>query len=107
MTTTITIEHVDGEKRFSQQVLVSDRALDKVLFGFNVTDDLRVTVLKALCAGSIQMMLDHQASLKPATGPTSGTDEEVRQARLRAAAVAITQMELTQMALVKALFAKA
>lgn len=101
MTTTVTITHIDGMKRFEKTVVVSDLALDKVLFGFNVTDDPRVTALKALSAAQIQMMLDHQAQQNNEGGG------EPRHARARAASIAITQTELTQMALVKALFAKA
>lgn len=70
----------------------SDKALNSVLFDFNPTTNPKVARIKALCAGVIQEMLDIQAG---------GTD-----AQRRTAAIAITQMELTQMAAVKALFAK-
>lgn len=116
MTTTVTIHHTKGEgveaQTFVQSVGVGDVALDKVLFDFNVTGDPRVTILKALSAAQIQMMLDHQTAEK-APAEAAATPEEkasknnIKQARMRAASVAITQTELTQMALVKALFAKA
>ncbi len=87
-------------------VALSDVALAKVLFDFNVTADKRVMALKALSAAQIQMMLDHQ-SAETAAGAPSKAGAIVRAARIRAAAVAITQVELTQMPLVKSLFAKA
>ena len=101
MTTTISITHVDGDKVFTKTIAVGDTALAKVLFRFNPTDDPRTTALKALCAGAIQMMLDHQASLK------DETDKTVRDARGRNASIAITLTEGAQMALVKSLFAQA
>lgn len=106
MTTTITIQHNEGEKQFSHSIAVGDVALAKVLHRFNVTDDPRVTVLKALSAAQIQMMLEHQAAEKDA--PAGGSDTpEIHQARMRCASIAITLVEGAQMALVKSLFALA
>lgn len=92
----------DGQGPVTHLVTPSDTALDKVLFDFNVTADPRVAILKALSAGQIEMMLRHQDEQKRAD-----PFETFHVARSRAAAVAITQAELTQMALVKSLFAKA
>ena len=102
MTTMVTIHHVDGDKEFRKDLILGDVALSKVLFKFNPTDDPRTTALKAICASAIQMMLDHQASLG-----TAEPDANIRAARGRCAAVAITQVEGAQMALVKSLFALA
>lgn len=75
-------------------VLVGDAALNAVLFDFNVTGSSDVAVIKALYAAAIQKMHHIQAS------------EKSTPAMKRMAAIAITQTELTQMAAVKALFAK-
>lgn len=109
MTTMITIHHVaDGTgAEFRKDITLSQVALDKVLFDFNVTADPRTTALKAICAGAIQMMLEHQDAQRvaPPVEPTGG--DLVRAARGRGAAIAITLVEGAQMALVKSLFAKA
>lgn len=105
MTTIVTIHHANGvgdeAKMFDQNIAVGDAALAKVLFDFNVTGDARVTMAKALMAASIQLMLDHQEETK------KEPDQVIRNARMRAASVAITQLEITQMCAVKAFFAKA
>lgn len=88
---TITIQ-IDDRKI---PVEVTDEALDHVLAHFNPSESTDVTVLKALSAGFIAIMLE----ISNRFGSTV--------AQRRAAAIAITQMELTQMAGVKAMFARA
>lgn len=70
----------------------SQTALNAVLFDFNPSSDDRVTMIKALHAALIYMMEGVRASGDPA--------------RARCAAIAITELEGTQMRAVKALFAK-
>jgi len=94
MTTSVLVTHVHGELRFSEVVSCTEAALNAVLFDFNPSSNHDVTAIKAMCAGIIQKMRDHQA--KADTPPE----------QKRVAAIAITQMELAQMAAVKALFAK-
>lgn len=105
MTTMITIHHVaDGTgAEFRKDIILSQVALDKMLFDFNPTSDERTTALKAICAGAIQMMLDHQEALKS----DGETRVDIKVARSRGASIAITLVEGAQMALVKSLFAKA
>jgi hypothetical protein len=75
-------------------ITVGEVAQLHVLRSFNVTDDKRVDLTKVLCAALIQQMID----LREAPGASAATK--------RAASIAITQMELVQMPLVKANFAK-
>ncbi len=94
MTTIVTVRHVHGENKFEDGVNCGDSALNAVLFDFNPSSKAEVVMIKAMCAGVIQMMRDHQ------------TKDGTTDAQKRVAAYAITQMELAQMAAVKALFAK-
>lgn len=94
MTTTVTIKHTHGTDEFSEQVLCKDPALDAVLFDFNPSSNHDVTTIKALHAALIQKMQDLQSKA------------EATPAQKRAAAIAITELEGTQMRAVKALFAK-
>jgi hypothetical protein len=91
-----------------ERIVLGERARKKVLAHFNPSEDARVTALKALSAAQIQMMLDHQlAQSRVGNSPaTSGADKALADARGRAAAIAITQAEITQMCLVKSLFAE-
>lgn len=73
---------------------VSQKALNAVLFDFNPSAMLDVAIVKALCAAAIEKMCMIRDSEK-STNPMK-----------RMAAVAITQMEITQMVAVKAYFAK-
>lgn len=77
------------------EVKVSTTALDAVLFDFNTTASAEVTQIKAMCAGVISRLED----IRHLAGFPS--------AKARVASYAITQMEIAQMAAVKALFAKA
>jgi hypothetical protein len=94
MTTSVLVRHVHNGHDFSEQVTCSDPALNAVLFDFNPSSHADVTTIKALHAALIQKMRDIQAR-EGATG-----------AQKRAAAIAITELEGTQMRAVKALFAK-
>lgn len=94
MTTWVEVKHQHGEDKFSEIVTCTDPALDAVLFDFNPSSSHDVTTVKALCSAVVQKMRDLQNN--PDTTP----------ARKRMAAIAITQLELTQMAAVKAYFAK-
>jgi hypothetical protein len=94
MTTTVHVRHIQGEHDFSEYVTCTYPALNAVLFDFNPAGSHDVTTIKALSAALIQKMRDHQAK--------AGTPPEQK----RVAAIAITQMELTQMAAVEALFAR-
>lgn len=73
---------------------VKEPALNAVLFDFNPSQNLAVVRIKALHAALIQEMHDLQAA------------ETSTQFQRRAAAIAITELEGTQMRAVKALFAK-
>lgn len=80
--------------RPTQVVTATDSALDAVLFDFNPTTSPSVAAIKALHAALITEMehlRDHPES---------------RPAQKRAAAIAITELEGTQMRAVKALFAR-
>lgn len=101
MITTITINHADGDKKFDTTIGVGDVALKKVLHSFNVTNDERVTTIKLLSAALIDAMLIHIIL------QSNEPDPDIRSARIRAAHIAITDMEKVQMALVKSLFALA
>lgn len=92
MTVSVVVTVHEGEAEFNEQVICSDPALNSVLFDFNPSSNPHVTTIKALHAGIIQVMRDVQAK---------GTD-----AQKRCAAIAITELEGTQMRAVKALFAK-
>lgn len=93
MTVSVTIHVTEGGKPdFAYQVVCSDTALAAVLFDFNPSTNVEVTVLKALCAALIRQMEDVRANGTPA--------------KARNAAVAITEIEGAQMRAVKALFAK-
>lgn len=94
MTTSVSITHHEGTDTFSQQVVVKQPALNAVLFDFNPSSNPKVTRIKALHAALIQEMHDLQA------------DETSTPFQKRAAAIAITELEGTQMRAVKALFAK-
>ena len=86
---------VDNETTgYSHPVHVSQKALNAVLFDFNPSSNEKVTRIKALHAALIQEMED----VKSAAGSSP--------AQLRCAAIAITELEATQMRAVKALFAK-
>lgn len=107
MTVVVSIKVTEGDKTFERYITLGDRALKKVLSKFNPSEDGRVTALKALSGAQIQMMLEHQdeQARKPieTANPVPG---EISMARSRAAAVAITQAEITQMCLVKSLLAE-
>lgn len=94
MTTTVSITHHEGDHIFGAQVTVQQPALNAVLFDFNPSSNPDVTVIKALHAALIQKMHDLQAN------------EAATPFQKRAAAIAITELEGTQMRAVKALFAK-
>lgn len=94
MTTTVSITHHEGEHTFTDQVVVNQPALNAVLFDFNPSSSRDVTTIKALHGALIQKMQDLQAN------PNSTPFQK------RAAAIAITELEGTQMRAVKALFAK-
>ncbi len=81
----------DSSKNFGGEVVASETAMKAVLFRFNPSEDPRVRTIKSLHAGLITMMEEVRA----AKGPNA-----------RAASIAITQLELAQMAAVKALFAE-
>ena len=80
--------------RPTQVVSVSSSALDAVLFDFNPTSSPSVAAIKALHAALITELERIRGS------------EDSRPAQKRTAAIAITELEGTQMRSVKALFAK-
>lgn len=94
MTTWVEVKHQNGEDKFALAVYCTDPALNAVLFDFNPTSNGDVTAIKAMHAALIQMMRDIQAN------------PDARDAQKRCAAIAITELEGTQMRAVKALFAK-
>ena len=94
MTTSVTIKHCEGDHTFEQTVYVHPPALNAVLFDFNPSSNDKVTRIKAMHAALIQEMHALQA------------DPESSAFQKRAAVIAITELEGTQMRAVKALFAK-
>lgn len=90
MTVSIKISVTDHPDRI---VVVSDSALDAVLFDFNPSANDDVTIIKALHAALITRM-------------QGIVEKEGRSAKARCANIAITELEGTQMRAVKALFAK-
>lgn len=94
MKVTATISVDAGSTGTTDHVSVMQPALDAVLFDFNPSSNPKVTRIKALHAALIQEMHDLQAD------PTSTGFQK------RAAAIAINELEGTQMRAVKALFAK-
>lgn len=84
----------DQDTGAAEIIEVKEPALNAVLFDFNPSSHPAVTRIKGLHAALIQEMHDLQASPN-ATG-----------FQKRAAAIAITELEGTQMRCVKALFAK-
>lgn len=99
--TMVTITTRDGSETKHLFIEVGDVAQKHVLRSFNPamneSDEVgkRVDATKTLCAALIQQMID----LRDAPGATGF--------QKRAAAIGITQMELVQMALVKANFVQA
>lgn len=97
----------DNGDPFEQSVTLGDVASKKVLSGFNPSADKRVNMLKTLAGASIQMMLEHQAEQSAEAKASQDSDHQaLAQAKIRAAAVGITQTEIAQMCTVKALFAE-
>lgn len=87
--------HVDADQfGVTDTVEAGERALNAVLFDFNPTSNAKVTRIKAMHAALIQEMCNLQ------------DDATSTPAQKRAAAIAITELEGTQMRAVKALFAK-
>lgn len=83
---------INVDKQPTQELVTSDTSLDAVLFDFNPSAHAAVTRIKALHAALITEMEGIR---------TIGTP-----AQARAASIAITELEGTQMRCVKALFAR-
>lgn len=84
----------NGTTGLSHPVNVTEKAQNAVLFDFNPSSNAKVTRIKALHGAAIQEMMDIQS------------DSASTPAQIRAAAIAINELEGTQMRSVKALFAK-
>lgn len=99
MTTTVQITTTPAPQCSSVVIVVSEQAQKHVLRSFNPERDgvvaARVDASKVLCAALIQQMLDLRSD-------PSATD-----AQKRGASIAITQLELASMLVVKANFAEA
>lgn len=94
MTTVVTISTTEGASKNVSSITVNDEALARVLRDFNPAANADVDDVKVLFAAVIQKMLDLQR--RP----------DATQGNKRGAAIAITELELTQMPAVKAYYAK-
>lgn len=94
MNVRVTVAVDAGQTGSTEDIVVEQPALNAVLFDFNPSSNLKVTRIKAVCAALVQEMNELRDD------PTSTP------AQKRMAAVAVTQLEITQMCAVKALFAK-
>lgn len=92
---TIGVDKDDAGPTFSETVECDNEALDTVLFDFNPSSNPKVTRIKALCAALVQEMDDMRG------------DHTTSEAQIRVIGYAKWQIELAQMAAVKALYAKA
>jgi hypothetical protein len=95
MRVVITVHYLDDEKGDEDRdLVVGSFALDTVLHHFNPTADERVEMVKVLCAGVVQVMVDHR------------NDPNLSFAQAECARVAIEDIEGAQMRAVKSFFAK-